>query len=402
MTKSFKALLVVFAILVLFLGGVSYVILSLAVVYGLFYGITIKHGKASLKADVNTYTIKQRDKLDFTYNLCVNFFLPFVFQISLESPYYFVPVSGEKTNKLIARKQCLQGTIRYSGNRRGVYKIGQFSINISDPLGFFKRKIQINDTKEIYVFPYLVPFERLNIYLSDPINGLKAKYQLNMDYTSIAGVRDYTTEDPLSMIHWKQTAHRDKLMVKELDFTASKRIEIVVNLYKKKLQFQDSACAIAASIANYANSHHLPFGLVVNGKSGLNVSVGKGDFHLIQLFKALAMADESDAEETITFINKLHTKIEFGSEVFFIDQDISEESMLALMKVKYFLSRLNIVLLPDGTFVLPNEKPPHYYFKEAYYMTVLGRSKEALAKEGIFVYPILGKDYASKLEMIKR
>jgi len=402
LTKSFKILLIILALLALFLGGVSYVIFGFAVVYGLFYGIAVKRGTASLKTDVNTYTIKQRDKLEFVYDLSVNFFLPFVFQISLESPYYFVPVSGQKTTTLVARKQHLHGAIRYSGNRRGVYKIGEFSIHISDPLGFFKRKIQVKDVKEIYVFPYLVPFERLNIYLSDPINGLKAKYQLNMDYTSIAGVRDYTTNDPLSMIHWKQTAHRDSLMVKELDFTASKRIEIVINLYKKKLQFQDSACAIAASIANYANSYHLPFGLIVNGKNGINVSVGKGDFHLIQLFKALAMADESGAEETIAFINKLHTKIEFGSEVFFIDQDISEDSMLALMKVKYFLSRLNIVLLPDGTFVLPHEKPPHYYFKEAYYMTVLGRSKEALAKEGIFVYPILGKDYASKLEMIRQ
>jgi uncharacterized protein (DUF58 family) len=402
LTKGFKGLLIVLAILALLLGGISYVVLGLALLYAFFYGIAIRKGKATLKTDVNTYTIKQKDKLTFLYEMDVDFALPFVFQISLASPYYFVPVEGEKNKKIFVRKEHLKGVIRYSGNRRGVYKIGTFDINISDPLGFFKRKIRIKDEKEIYVFPYIVPFERLNIYLSDPISGLKAKYQLNMDYTSIAGVRDYTTNDALSMIHWKQTAHRNKLMVKELDFTASKRIEIVVNLYKKKLQFQDSACAIAASIANYANEHHLPFGLIVNGGSGVNLKIGKGDFHLVQLFKSLAMADDSNAEETVSFIQKLPMKVEFGGEVFFIDQDINEASMLSLMKVKYFLSRLNIVLLPDGTFVLPHEKPPHYYFKEAYYMTVLGRSKEALAKEGIFVYPILGKDYARKLEMIKQ
>ncbi len=86
--------------------------------------------------------------------------------------------------------------------------------------------------------------------------------------------------------------------------------------------------------------------------------------------------------------------------MFYIEKDISEEVMLSLMKIKPFVSRLNIVLLPDNTFVLPHEKPPRYYFKEAYYLTVLGHSKEALAKEGIYVYPILGKDYANKLEKV--
>jgi uncharacterized protein (DUF58 family) len=126
LTKGFKGLLIVLAILALLLGGISYVVLGLALLYTFFYGIAIRKGKATLKTDVNTYTIKQKDKLTFLYEMDVDFALPFVFQISLASPYYFVPVEGEKNKKIFVRKEHLKGAIRYSGNRRGVYKIGTF------------------------------------------------------------------------------------------------------------------------------------------------------------------------------------------------------------------------------------------------------------------------------------
>ena len=402
MSKEVKVLLIALIFIVLVLGGVTYLILGIYVLYLLLYSLYIKKGSVSLKTDVNTYTVRQKDRADFSYTLNVDFRIPFLFTVSLVSPYYFVPAKGEKVNRFFTSRKILSGNIGYVGNRRGVYRVGKFDITISDPLGFLKRKVTVSDEKTVYVFPYVVPFQRLNVYLSEPINGIKAKYQLNMDYTSIAGVRDYSTNDPLSMIHWKQTAHRDKLTVKELDFTASKRIQVVVDYYKKNLQFQDASSAIAASITNYAIHHHLPVGLVTNGTPKENIKIDKGEFHLMQIFKVLALASGDDAIETAKFLESLSLNIKFGSEIFFIESDISERMMLLLLKLKPYVSRLNIVLLPDNTFVLPNENPPRYYFKEAYYLTVLGHSKEALAREGIFVYPILGKDYASKLEMTRR
>ncbi len=400
MTKEAKVLAIVLVFFSLVFGSVFYLITALFFSYLIAYGLSVRRGEVYLKTDVDTHTIKQHDYVNFLYILKVSFSLPVVCFIELNSPYYFVPAEGDKEKRIFVRSQTITGKIRYVGNRRGVYDVGGFTLHISDPLGFFKRKINVQSKKRVYVFPFIVPFDKLNIYLSEPLSGIKAKYQINSDYTSIAGVRDYIPGDPLSMIHWKQTAHRNKLTVKELDFTASKRILIVMNLYKKNLQFQDSASAIAASIANYSISHHLPVGLIVNGTPAESSPLNESSFHLMKLFKSLSFADSEGAEPTEKFLRTLPSKIPFGVEVFFIDKDITQNTMLSLMKIKPFVSRLNIVLLPDSTFVLPHEKPPRYYFKEAYYLTVLGHSKEALAKEGIFVYPILGKDYASKLEKV--
>ena len=400
MTKEAKILAVILISFSLFFGRVFYIITLLLFVYLLLYELSMKNGTVVLKTDVDTHTIKQYDYVNFLYDLKMKFTLPMVCFITLESPYYFVPAEGEREKRIFASSGRITGKIRYVGNRRGVYDVGSFALHINDPLGFFKRKINVYDKKRVYVFPFIVPFDKLNIYLSEPLSGIKAKYQINSDYTSIAGVRDYIQGDPLSMIHWKQTAHRNKLTVKELDFTASKRILIVLNLYKKNLQFQDSAAAIAASIANYSISRHLPVGLIVNGTPPEDLPLGENSFHLMKLFKLLALASDEDAVSIEKFLRTLSSKLPFGVEIFFIDKDITRDTMLSLMRIKPFVSRLNIVLLPDSTFVLPHEKPPRYYFKEDYYLTVLGYSKEALAKEGIFVYPILGKDYASKLEKV--
>jgi len=400
LTKEARILLAFLIVLSLIFGSFFYIITLIAIIYFLLYGISIQRGSALLKTDVNAHTIRQHDYITFFYHLTFNFLLPVVCYIELESPYYFVAAEGERERTVFARLSDIKGTVRYVGNRRGVYEIGKFVLHISDPLGFFKRKINVSNEKKIYVFPFIVSFQKLNVYLSEPLSGIKAKYQINSDYTSIAGVRDYVQGDPLSMIHWKQTAHRNKLTVKELDFTASKRIYIILNLYRKNLQFQDSATAIAASIANYAIHHHLPVGLIVNGNSEMDLPQNDSGYHLMKLFKMLAFASDKDAKSTVEFLKILPSKLPFGVELFYIDKDISEEVMLSLMRIKPFVSRLNIVLLPDNTFVLPHEKPPRYYFKEAYYLTVLGHSKEALAKEGIYVYPILGKDYANKLEKV--
>jgi len=402
LTKKAKVYLIILLTLSLIFGSIFYIITALYIAYLVIYGSTINKGKVFLQTDVSNYTLRQKDALDFFYTLKVDFPVPFVFLVTLSFPYYFVPFKGEKSKRIFAKKNVLKGKIKFVGNRRGVYDVGKFTLRISDPLDLFRREENASAIRRIFVFPYIVPFEKLNIYLSEPVSGIKAKFQLNRDYTSIAGVRDYTTQDPLSMIHWKQTAHRGKLTVKELDFTASKRIQIAIDLYKKNLQFQDSSCSIAASIGYYAVYHHLPVGIIVNGSPTEDINIGRGTFHLMQVLKTLALTNNAGSSATLRFINSLPLKIDFGVELFFIEKDLNKEVMLLLLKLKPYVSRLNIVLLPDNTFVLPHEKPPYYYFKEMYYKEVLGRSKEALAREGIYVYPILGKDYASKLEEVRR
>jgi len=384
----------------LIFGQVFYLLTLLFVLYIIIYNKPINSINIGLKVDSSSLTLRQRDKLNLSYKISFDTLLPHILAINFRLPFYIVPIKGNKKEEVfVNRHREFFYPFECKANKRGTYEIGEVEVIAHDPLGLFVKKYMAKDIKEVFVFPFLIPFDKLRIYLSDPIEGLKAKYQIHRDYSYVAGVRDYTQEDPVSMIHWKQTAHKGSLLVKEFDFSASKKIIVALNLCGKfkNASYEDYASSLAASICYYSFTNHLPFGVIANFEGIQNSRVNSTEFHLMNIFKMLSMKTKSPMA-TEDFFKQMSLYIPFGSELFYIDRDLSRDLMIDIINLKTLTSRINILLMPDNTFVLPSEKPPHYFFKEAAYMKILGQSTEALAKEGIFVYPILGKDYATIIE----
>lgn len=391
-TSFAKSFLLVTLTLSILLGRYYYLLLFLGTLYFILYRTTLRKLVGSIKVSVFPQTVHQGDKISIDFECSVTCPMPVQVFETFKLPPYIVHSRGDIRHQILGRRIKENVSLICVGNRRGIYEVGEVFLGISDPLGFFSIGLSLKDTKKIYVFPFLVPLEKLRIRLTDPVEGMKAKYRNNKDYTYIAGVRDYVNGDPVSLIHWKQTAHRGKLSIKELDFTASKRIVIAINSYGKNQKFLDYASGIAASIAYYALKHHLPFGLTFNSENTKYAMLKSTEYHLYEIFKDLSSFGEK-ARPTAEFVSLLPSLAQFGSELFYIDRDVDRNIMLSLMKVRAHFGRLNIVLLPDNVFVLPGEKPPLYYFKETEYFRLLKNSIESLSREGINVYPILGKDY---------
>ncbi|WP_172633860.1 DUF58 domain-containing protein [Caldisericum exile] len=363
----------------------------------MLYAVFINKVSIESFTDVSTYTLTLGSSFDLKYFVSGNSVLPIKISYEVLLPYYLIPISSGNKGKFFGRNISVENTIRCRGNRRGTYNVGEIEFRISDPLALFNRIIKSDNLKTIFVFPNIVPLEKLKILLSDPFEGQKAKYRINFDYSYVAGVREYNPFDPVSMIHWKQTAHRGKLMVKEFDFSASKKIYVALNLHKKSKRFQDNATSIAASVIYYANKFHLPNAIIVNSKP-LIVSLPKtGEYHMLENFKLLSISiDESF--ETLEFIQKISDNVDFGSELFYIDKDMNLDALEEILKIKKNFSKINIILLVDDTFVKPNEKPPSYYFMEPAYVKRIASVEDVLRRESIYFYPIFGNEYLTVLE----
>ena len=90
------------------------------------------------------------------------------------------------------------------------YKI--VKLQIYDLLGFFHINRKINRNYEILVFPRPeIPDAMPDTY------GFKAKNlrKSNQPMSEIYDIRDYQQGDPVKTIHWKMSAKKDKLLVKE-------------------------------------------------------------------------------------------------------------------------------------------------------------------------------------------
>lgn len=101
--------------------------------------------------------------------------------------------------------------------QRGAFRLGPTVLISGDPFGFFAVNKVIPSEKTLLVFPYMVNLQKF----PEPggeLPGGRALRQKSLEVTPYAaGVREYAPGDPLNRIHWKTTARKDRLMVKEFE-----------------------------------------------------------------------------------------------------------------------------------------------------------------------------------------
>lgn len=158
---------------------------------------------------------------------------------------------------------------------RGEFRLGPMTIISGDPFGLFLTPRHINATERVIVYPATVPVQ--DFYLPvGLLSGGEAQRQLtHQTTTNAAGVREYVPGDSINRIHWRSTARRGKLIVKEfeidplvdiwifVDFSSSSLVEdasvqrvgrigsILPGGYLIPPSTEEYAVVVAASLAQY-------------------------------------------------------------------------------------------------------------------------------------------------------
>ena len=101
--------------------------------------------------------------------------------------------------------------------RRGVYTYGKLTVISRDPLGLFSRRITIGDEQSVLVYPATVDIPAFHVPSGQSWGEGMAAGRNNLPSSIVSGVRDYVTGDSFRRVHWRSTARRAKLMVKEFE-----------------------------------------------------------------------------------------------------------------------------------------------------------------------------------------
>lgn len=100
---------------------------------------------------------------------------------------------------------------------RGEFQLGPMTILSGDPFGLFIVPRKIDAITRLVVYPDIVAIKRFNLITGNTSGG-EAKRQRSPNITpNVAGARDYTPGDSLTIMDWKATARYQRLMVKEFD-----------------------------------------------------------------------------------------------------------------------------------------------------------------------------------------
>jgi len=207
---------------------------------------------------------------------------------------YVASLGGRKRAMWRARTKCRQ---------RGRFQLGPVTATSGDPFGLFRKKISLGTSQEILVLPRVLPISNFALFTGGlPGRGRSSRRALQTT-TNATTIRDYVAGDALSRIHWRSSAHYNKLMVKEFDLDPAVDAWIFLDLHdvvqagEGEHSTEEYGVTIAATVATYLLRQDLSVGLIVNGQRREFLSLDRGDRQIERVLELLAVVEAGPGPE---------------------------------------------------------------------------------------------------------
>ncbi len=213
--------------------------------------------------------------------------------------------------------------------RRGRYRVGPLTLELSDPLALFRYQRIDPVSREMIVYPPLVHLPSLDRPRGQR-GGVATASVLNiLPTTTVGGLRDYRAGDPLNYIHWRSVAHTGKLMVKEFDQEIAGAIWIVLDLARAVQQgeggdaTEERGIVLACSLANMLLAEGRTVGLFTRGAERHVVQPGRGRSHLWSFMSVLVDAQANGTVPLAGVLGELASVVKGRAGAIVITPDLS-------------------------------------------------------------------------------
>ncbi|MGB1252034.1 MAG: DUF58 domain-containing protein [Candidatus Promineifilaceae bacterium] len=196
---------------------------------------------------------------------------------------------------------------------RGRYRLGPLMIRTSDPFGLFPMERMIDATNNVVVYPMTVDIHHFPLPAGILSGGDALRMRAYQATANAVSVREYAPGDSFNRIHWKSSARRNRLIVKEFELDPLTDIWIVPDMAASvqagltaaeaaalahsqgkedaslPLSTEEYVVTIAASLAQYFLRQDRAVGLVANTQSREFVQPDRGERQSNRLLETLAV-----------------------------------------------------------------------------------------------------------------
>lgn len=207
---------------------------------------------------------------------------------------YVASMGGRKRATWRARTVCKQ---------RGRFQLGPVTATSGDPFGLFRRRIMLTVPKELLVLPRVLPISSFVLFAGGlPGRGRSSRRALQAT-TNATTIRDYAAGDAQNRIHWRSTAHYNRLMVKEFDLDPALDAWIFLDLNEAvqagegEHSTEEYGVTIAATVAVYLLRQDLSLGMIVNAQRREFLSLDRGERQIERVLEMLAVVEAGSGPE---------------------------------------------------------------------------------------------------------
>lgn len=243
--------------------------------------------------------------------------------------------------------------------KRGLYKLDTATLTSGDLFGSAQpsKKFQLDST--LIVLPRLLAPEEIPIPSHSWQGDIIVRRWIIRDPFMIAGVREYQSGDPMKWIHWKATARSGRMQVYQQDFTADRRLFIVLNIEESEKMWRavtdpeliEHGISIAATLARYGMEHGLETGFVCNGPTAdakgepVWIPPASGSAHFDFMLEQMAKLLIERACDTNTLLERLVEQRLSGQDMVWITAFASERMLSLKDQLVRMGNAVEIVLL---------------------------------------------------------
>lgn len=211
--------------------------------------------------------------------------------------------------------------------RRGVYHFGELEITSRDPFGLFSRTMRLGRPQTALIYPATVDLSSFFVLSG---RGWTEGIVRGRTFTPSAiasGVREYTSHDAVSRVHWPATAHAGRLMVKEFDREPSgpaDAIWVVLDLDERVQAGEGAESSVeygvttAASVAKRFLDSGRNVGAVFSGREQLIIPAATGITQMGRIFQALALIEPGDAGSVQETSDAVKNELSTGASIVLI------------------------------------------------------------------------------------
>ena len=332
-------------------------------------GISLHRKSRSLRGNVG-------DVYDEHFEISNNNFLPSPWlEIQNNSP---LPISaGSRLLVGIKKREKRTYLARTWLTQRGAFPLGPTMLSARDPLGLFRSQKSFPATAELIVLPLLV---NISNFPAPPglLPGGKVLRQKSVGITPhAAGVREYAPGDALRRIHWKTSARRQKLMVKEFDQDPQSSVWIFLDAQRfvqakkgdyvplknwdnwmlgRKPDFSlppftiEYAVTSAASLSHYFIQMRRAVGLIVAGQKNIIIPADRGLRQEEKILETLAFIQAEGKLPLEELVAAQAGQLSQGCSAVLITPSYSPKIMHAVEHLLRRKQRVTVVLLDAESF----------------------------------------------------
>jgi len=200
--------------------------------------------------------------------------------------------------------------------------LGPMRMVTSDPFGLFQLERPFPEQTPVVVYPPVVKLLQFPAATGDISGGDAQRRRTHYITTNAAGVRDYASGDSFNRIHWRSTARKGRLIVKEFELDPLSDVWIVLDadrtahprdrssdqgtvtahnepaIPEERATTEEYAVTIAASLAQHFIEQNRAVGFSTHTDHHHLIQPDRGIRQLTKILETLAMLQ---AASTITF-----------------------------------------------------------------------------------------------------